>query len=341
MTEQRSGLRFDIYERVHLPEGLAGIGELDEAELIPHIQVIEEKDYAVIKGNLWLAGKYIGESGEQDRGLEHLIPVEITMPLARVDRLDEVRVEIDQFDIELLSPRSLNVTGVLSLHGIELPSASEQVWEDTGEEEVLFVHQLEERLEKKFAEEVQKENPWFQELDFESEALETGGTPVSANYESDLQFAEESVPVEQPEWEQPALEASAPIEEPAAEEIQLEEKQDLRVGIAGKGSSAYTQISHLKSIAEQQTRKAPVPELPDPAAAGNMSDSLEWKKLFIRDDSQSQFKRMRICIVQKEETLEQIAERYRMNPREILLHNRIAGQQIGEGQIIYIPNTGS
>src|SRR4051812_27769900 len=83
MTGQSSGLRFDIYERIHLPEGLDGILELEEAELAPHIQVVEETDYAVIKGNLWLTGAYRGENGSLGQALEHLIPVEITMPLNR------------------------------------------------------------------------------------------------------------------------------------------------------------------------------------------------------------------------------------------------------------------
>ncbi|WJH32534.1 hypothetical protein N6H14_19505 [Paenibacillus sp. CC-CFT747] len=140
MTEQRSGLRFDIYERVHLPDGLAGVRELEEAELVPHIQVSEERDYAVIKGHLFLSGRYAGDNGELGCRLEHLIPVEITMPFNRVHRVEDIRVEIDQFDIDKLSDRSLNVTGVLSLHGIEMLDSSSPAWEEAQDEEV-FVHQ--------------------------------------------------------------------------------------------------------------------------------------------------------------------------------------------------------
>lgn len=69
------------------------------------------------------------------------------------------------------------------------------------------------------------------------------------------------------------------------------------------------------------------------------TDQLEWKKLFLsREQDGHQFSRMRMCIVQKEETLEDIAARYEMNPREILLCNRLAeSQSVYEGQIIYIP----
>lgn len=130
MTEQRSGLRFDIYERVHLAEGAASIQELDEMELIPHIQVASFDEQAVLKGNLWLGGRYVGEGNESGRTLEHFIPVEITLPLSRVHRLDEVTVEIENFDVELLSARTLNVTGVLTLHGVDMLSAKDEQWNE-------------------------------------------------------------------------------------------------------------------------------------------------------------------------------------------------------------------
>lgn len=48
--------------------------------------------------------------------------MEITIPLSRVNRLEDIAVEIENFDVDLLSARSLNITGVLSLQGIETSS---------------------------------------------------------------------------------------------------------------------------------------------------------------------------------------------------------------------------
>ena len=148
MTGQ-SGLRFDIYERIQLPEDLVGIQQLEELELMPHIQVLEENEHALLRGNLWLTGQYIAEDGSSGKTIEHFIPVEITLPKNRVRRLEDISVEIDNFDIDLLSPRSLNVTGVLSLQGIEsFTSLGETV--ASAEEEVVFVHRakpLQQQLE--------------------------------------------------------------------------------------------------------------------------------------------------------------------------------------------------
>lgn len=143
MTDQSKGLRFDLYERIHLPDEVAAIDELEEIELTPRIQVIEQGDHAVLKGQLLLNGVYRGQTdGGSLQTLEHWIPVEITLPLNRVSRLDDISVEIDNFDVDLLSARTLNVTGVLSLKGIlvePLPDA-EEAWR---EEPITVVHERE------------------------------------------------------------------------------------------------------------------------------------------------------------------------------------------------------
>ncbi|WP_025693224.1 hypothetical protein, partial [Paenibacillus zanthoxyli] len=117
MFDQSHGLRFDIYERIHLPQDLPGIAALEEVELLPDIQVIQREDRAELHGQLLLTGLYRSED-DRTNHLEHSIPVEITVPLARVNSLEEIGVEIENFDIDLLTMRSVNITGVLSLRGI-------------------------------------------------------------------------------------------------------------------------------------------------------------------------------------------------------------------------------
>ncbi len=67
MSEVNNGLRFDIYERVHLPDNVAAIEELEEIELVPRIQVIDQGDEAVLKGQLVLNGIYRGQGEEADQ----------------------------------------------------------------------------------------------------------------------------------------------------------------------------------------------------------------------------------------------------------------------------------
>lgn len=140
MSNQTNGLRFDVYERVHLPDDVLGIDELEEIELVPRIQVIKQGEQVLLKGHLLLSGVYHSNNGRADaQTLEHWIPVEITLPLNRVNRLDDISVEIDNFDVDLMSARTLNITGVLSLLGIELePSKQSDSWR---EEPFTVVHE--------------------------------------------------------------------------------------------------------------------------------------------------------------------------------------------------------
>lgn len=331
MTEQRSGLRFDIYERVHLADGTVGMKELDEVELVPHIQLFSEGEQAVLKGNLYLAGKYQGETGDESRTLEHFIPVEITLPINRIQDLNEVAVEIDNFDVDLISARSLNVTGVLTLFGIEMISDPEESWRE--EEETIFVH---ERQSGQAVEERPAKKPAVEE----PAAEETLSTPVedleeviaNADYEDEVQavFAEQ----EKEEPAQPPQENA--IAAPEAEE----EKNGLKIAFGSKPSNE--QSFYLKSLIKTDNNRgspsatAAQPDETDTSA--QRAEQLEWKRLFVRGDGkETQFRRLRLCIVQKDETLEALSNRYNVSPREILFVNRLTEQDVTEGKVICIP----
>lgn len=142
MYDEAYGLRFDIYERVHLSDECVGIVQLEEVELTPHIQVIPAGDQVTVRGSLLLAGVYQGDDeGRGSQSLEHWIPVEITLPLNRIRSLEDISVDIEHFDVDLLSARSLNITGILSLRGIAMEPAEPSSWEP---EQFTVVHQAEE-----------------------------------------------------------------------------------------------------------------------------------------------------------------------------------------------------
>lgn len=139
MTESLNGLRFDIYERVHLPEDVAAIDELEEIELVPHMQAISLEDQIILRGHLLLTASYRTPDERSDlQPLEHWIPVEISLPPSRVEKLEDLAVEIDNFDVDLLSSRSLNVTGVLGLKGLQVSAPQAPVWREDG---FTVVHQ--------------------------------------------------------------------------------------------------------------------------------------------------------------------------------------------------------
>ncbi|MED4609522.1 LysM peptidoglycan-binding domain-containing protein, partial [Paenibacillus validus] len=66
-------------------------------------------------------------------------------------------------------------------------------------------------------------------------------------------------------------------------------------------------------------------------------EKVEWKNLLPGRQGQQEFRKLRLVIVQKEETLETIAKKYNVSPREIALHNRLGESELAAGQIVYIP----
>lgn len=425
MSDQTNGLRFDVYERVHLPDDVAAIDELEEIELVPRIQVIDQGDHAVLKGQLLLSGVYRGQNAsEAPLTLEHWIPVEITLPMNRISRLDDISIEIDNFDVDLLSARTLNITGVLSLRGISVEPVQEQE-EQWREEPFTVVHQREaydERPAEEFFQRTETtEQPYIpeetyfaaeEELQYEQRPASTEEAEASVKISSSAadsgwsssqlfnptaQNAEENEDEEAREntytsqqssddsWL--ATSASAPtidsvqaepvvsqqhepekdrtepeeneqaapfLPEPILEQGQEPEpeKQELRIAFAGKkpeeGSGPASNVgimsllssSRREQAARQAAEEAVAQQIADEKAQVQASgDEIEWKNLFLgKRNEDNEFRKIRMCIVQRDETLEVIASRYSLNPREILVYNRLDESAVTEGQLIYIPS---
>lgn len=353
MTNQHNGLRFDIYERVHLSEGVLGIKELEEVELIPHIQVLPQGEQAVLRGNLLLTGAYVDELERTNQTLQHLIPVEITLPMNRVQRVEDIAVEIENFDVDLLSARSLNVTGVLSLGGVEIVSSSEsERWREP-EEEVVFVHEVSEPGSEiqedlsAFNVSAGEESPRSEQAPEEVLPQKTA-EPISQQEPTAL--PSEPAKKEEPEPE-PESEALGDVKEkePDAEaEEETSEKKEMKVGLGTKKTTDAAEAAAepiyksfgLASLLKHGSSKSDTrpPEDGQSLAQEQPSEKVEWKNLLLSANrEQQEFKRLRMCIVQKEETLETIAKRYDLNPREIALYNRLGEGELTEGQIVYIP----
>ncbi|NTZ17161.1 LysM peptidoglycan-binding domain-containing protein [Paenibacillus sp. JMULE4] len=368
MTNQHNGIRFDIYERVHLSEGVLGIKELEGVELTPHIQVLPQGEQAVLRGNLLLTGTYVDEHDRPEQTLQHLIPVEITLPLNRVQHVEDIAVEIENFDVDLLSERSLNVTGVLSLGGIEIVSRSEsELWREA-EEEVVFIHEVSEHRSgvqdewpsaiNSAAEAIpQREQAPASEVRQEADEPINRHEPVAKTSEpvkeekpvQEPKAAETAKPEEKPVQDLKAAEAAKTEDFAAEAETDTDEKKELKVAVGSKKTSEAPEsstepvyksfgLASLLNFASKKSDSRP-PEDGQPTQQElSPSEKAEWKNLLLHSDrEQQQFKKLRMCIVQKEETLETIAKRYDLNPREIALYNRLGEGELTEGQIVYIP----
>ncbi len=390
MTDQLNGLRFDIYERVHLPDDVAAIDELEEIELVPHMQALPQDDQVLLRGHLLLSGIYRSQDSADVSQLEHWIPVEISLPLNRIQSVEELAVEIDNFDVDLLTTRSLNVTGVLALRGLQVQAPQVPIWRD---DSFTVVHQAEpEQSEEKQRfpnqeqveagkvaslsaddytsnsdqeeyDEVERDDAWS--LQAETEALSEEAAKES-NWLAMFQNLKESRKEQEANPESPdndlfaaplwgdvsntRFEETEFIPEP---EAAIEEKPDLRVALGGKPLESVERqqsgVGLLSQLGEQGARREAELKLLKAAqdeekalAASNAEvstgDELEWTRLFLTNGAQAHsFRKVKMCIVQREETLDLIANRYNVQPKELQLYNRLHDPYLSEGQVLYIP----
>jgi len=462
VSEGTNGLRFDVYERIHLPDDVTGIHELEEIELVPRIQVLDQGEHAVLKGQLLLTGVYRGQNtAEAPLNLEHWIPVEITLPMNRVTRLDDISIEIDNFDVDLLSARTLNITGVLSLHGITVETADENegAWRgepftavhqreappDPPAEEFIPLPELEQQpyfvsgsvytegfetaavnavneplkvqeshretdtvndsiADRTFTHSAEQAQPIIDSMQAEAQervsesstlleaqpSVESRPEPELAavsKYEPQPAVVEskfEPQPAAGPESEQLSESAYEPVSfrpetdvqqqessvsgiaaEPYLEELDAAEEDEslqsslqplepvpLRVAFQSKESNPIDEqnpigfVSLLQSSKREQAARQAAEQVAAEehaveqakAAEQASGDDIEWQRLFINKGSdESEFRKIRMCIVQKDETLELIALRYSKNAKELAIHNRLSDSDVTEGQLIYIP----
>lgn len=149
--------------------------------------------------------------------------------------------------------------------------------------------------------------------------------------------------------EQQAVAASAPLaaDEPAAEQgAPAEEvKREPKIALGTKPTESKAGLMSLLHAGQREHEARVIAERAAARAEAEAArtqqqayEEVEWQKLFLsREQEERSFKKVRLAIVQREDTLEAIAGRYQINPRELVLYNRLAEPAVSEGQVLYIP----
>ncbi|RIE03883.1 LysM peptidoglycan-binding domain-containing protein [Cohnella faecalis] len=150
-----------------------------------------------------------------------------------------------------------------------------------------------------------------------------------------------------------AAEESSKFPSESPSEAPKDDKADLKVAVGGrpldapvKPTASVTVLSLLgeKGAIREAEQKLLAAKLAEEEAAllkeakESTGDEVEWTQLFLAKDSEHQsFRKVKLCIVQRQDTLEAIATRYNVQTRELQLHNRLTDPYISEGQVLYIP----
>lgn len=158
-NQRQTSLKFPLKESVIFASGQE-IGDLISISLSPEVRIFHEDPFVVIKGALHLSGEYYPQE-ESDlfasppdvtdvliqhvdvrtdgiSEFSHRFPVDITIPLKRIQDIEEVEIEIHSFDYDITEPQRLEIIAEIMIHGLyEEREAEESVVESTPEEEIV------------------------------------------------------------------------------------------------------------------------------------------------------------------------------------------------------------
>ncbi len=349
--ENQSCLRFSLEESLWFRKGQE-VDELISISLDPDITIQESDQYVTIRGSLELSGEYktnstnsvsedediasqkfverVDAREEGSCEFSHRFPVDITIPNNRIQNIYEIDVLVESFDYSLPERSCLKLSAELTISGLY---GGEQQEEEPSYEEVLHRSDHE---EEEFAvfEQDDVQNSYENNFQFEAEARkQQQDDPVEAipkfpnfNYQPQHHYEENPY---QPSWnyQEARSEGSHPVEvevkaEVAVEKGHVEVEEEVTVEEESSSSSSSSEdfLNKLK-------KKLPIKK-----------KSMTLTEFFARKDEGQAQAKLKVCIVQKGDTVHSLADRYDVSVQNLLRVNQLElNQDVYEGQVLYIP----
>jgi stage VI sporulation protein D len=326
VTSENS-LRFSVEDSVWFKRGQE-VSELVSMSLDPDITVQEHDQYVSIRGALLLSGEYVADNenrgeednessslqeyasvrtidyshvGEEGNGeLNHRFPVDITIPMDRVENLDDVYVTIASFDYEFPERSCLQLSADITISGIlgETKGSTNAESQQNDRDDVI---EQEGNVEQLFKETEVKKTP---ELDEETEL---------SNVEED------NFELQQTESEERA--DSSP-------QIEMKGRASEDEWTTNRLGRADTKVNEKKNEPQSSIEDNEDGDSKD-------ENALYLTKIFGREEED--FSKLKMYIVQGEDSLSLIADRYEVSVAQLLRVNELDHEDVSEGQILYIP----
>ncbi|MDR7001464.1 stage VI sporulation protein D [Neobacillus niacini] len=331
------------------------VAELVSISLDPDITIQENDQYVTIRGSLELTGeyksfeesdasesdqaasqKYVERVDEQDEGVcqfSHRFPVDITIPNNRIQSIYDIDVLVESFDYSLPERSCLKLSAELTISGLygNEEQLEVQIEEQQSELEVLHRSQHENENEEEVYQQPVQANPYAESFLFETEARKPREEeekqdvfPQFPNFSYQAQEFE-SVEQYQPSWsiQESRSEGNHPFEvveeiaEVQAENVYVEEDATIIEESSSSSEQAPKQVKKKKAAKKK---------------------SMTLTEFFARKEDGAEQAKLKVCIVQKGETIESLADRYDVTVQNLLRVNHLeVSQDVYEGQVLYIP----
>jgi stage VI sporulation protein D len=322
------------------------VEELLSISLDPDITIQENDQYVTIRGSLILTGEYKSFEASNDGSEEgkttqkfvervdtqeegncefsHRFPVDITIPNNRIQSIYDIDVLVETFDYSLPERSCLKLSAELTISGLY-----EEKQQDEAEElEVLGRAEEEEESVVEFQPYV---SPYNQNQNqdtflFEAEARKQQEEESPAALPKFPSFSYQ--PQDQPSWDY--QEARSEGNKEVQEEVVVVEKAPVELVVIEEEITVSDESSSSSSPEEKPKHSKKL--------FPSKKKSMTLTEFFARKDESSQQASLKVCIVQKGDTVDSLADRYHVTVQNLLRVNNLEiNQDVYEGQVLYIP----
>lgn len=354
MDNKHSVFSFDLNESLYFEKGQE-VAEIKNVSLDPEISIQPFSDYISIRGVVELKGEYerivLSHDHHQDlpslddyhqakRYVEevidiegdiskfnHRIPVEISVPTYRVNNLEDVTVRIASFDYELPTPSQFRLMSTIEIYGVN----------SSHEDDQSATSNQEELLNEKFEFEIKNEE---EKRDENIEESLTEEDSVEKLYKQNL---EHEVEDQQKEEVQDEIVEEKNKNDNDAEDPRWKKKYSQTLAeffeqSVSKESSSFQSPSVENNIHED-TFLSSESDYDDDVVESSSSrkqTNLRYLTDMFRDEEED-YTKMRLCIVQENDTLESIAKRYGTTSMHIANQNSLTDDTVIQGKLLHIP----
>jgi stage VI sporulation protein D len=303
----------------------------------------------------------------------HRFPVDITIPNNRIQSIYDIDVLVESFDYSIPERSCLKLAAELTisgLYGIEqqqkqqqqpqeevvelelIPRSEIEFFEEDDEEievelasvqssyqdNFLFEAEARKPQEEDESVEILPKFPTFNyqpQEDVEEEANQPSRDFVEARSESSKpawEFEETRSESSKPTWnfQEARSEASQPAETIQPEVVEVEP--------APPPTAQFEEEVHPAEESSSVHEEAPPKNIKKKKAPKKKSMTLT--EFFARKDESSAQAKVKVCIVQKGDTVNSVADRYDVSVQNLMrINNLELSQDIFEGQVLYIPGS--
>ncbi len=366
LTNEQGVFRFELNESLYFEKGQE-VSEMLGISLDPEISIQPFHEYISIRGVIELQGEYqkvdtLNELKDEVEDFDdfhskryvervmdredgqvefvHRFPVEISVPTYRVSDINDITVSVESFDYELPNHSQLNLNSVIEINGIrdeeqeeeDIESSSiEESVEESAESEAYAASQRSEEEDEFFEFEINQTQEELNESSSVNESIDTKDTPpLSSDFVEDKDD-HSNQEKEKDRWKYKETQSlkeffqkddeSSSVESPSLEDTE------------GESTEVIWNESHSPSI---DFDESPNIDSNDESESDEIRDVGYLADMF-RDEEEDTYTKMKLCIVQGDDSLESIAEKYNVSKVRLVKQNRLTDDEISEGQLLYIP----